>query len=88
LGTAAVGAMVFGGIEKEHIQLNEDTIWNGKKRDRINPEAARFLLEIRKLLFAGKPLDATRLEDQKLMGIPNRQPPYQPLADLFLSFPE
>ena len=34
VGNGRLGAMVYGGIAKEHIQLNEDTIWNGKKRDR------------------------------------------------------
>jgi alpha-L-fucosidase 2 len=78
--------MVFGGIAKEHIQLNEDTIWNGKKRDRVNPEALAALPEIRRLLFEGRPREAEALEDKKLMGIPNRQPPYQPLGDLNLDF--
>jgi len=88
LGNGRIGGMVFGGIQREHIQLNEDTIWNGQKRDRLNPEAAKYLPEVRRLLFAGKPLEATKLADQKLMGIPNRQPPYQPLGDLFIDFPE
>ena len=71
---------------EEHIQLNEDTIWNGKKRDRINPEALKALPEVRRLLFEGKPREAEALEDQKMMGIPNRQPPYQPLGDLNIDF--
>jgi len=87
IGNGRLGAMVFGMVQRERIQLNEDTIWNGKKRDRVNPEAAKFLPEVRRLLFELKPLEATRLEDQKLMGIPNRQPPYQPLGDLFLTSP-
>lgn len=37
--------MVFGGIAKERIALNDDTIWNGKKRDRVNPEALKALPE-------------------------------------------
>ena len=41
VGNGRLGAMVFGDILKERIQLNEDTIWNGKKRDRINPEALK-----------------------------------------------
>src|ERR1035441_6969518 len=86
VGNGRLGAMVFGGIAKEHIQLNEDTIWNGKKRDRVNPEALAALPEIRRLLFEGKPREAEALEDQKMMGIPNRQPPYQPLGDLNLDF--
>ncbi|HEY3837045.1 MAG TPA: glycoside hydrolase family 95 protein [Bryobacteraceae bacterium] len=86
IGNGRLGAMVFGGVEEEHVQLNEDTVWNGRKRDRVNPEAAKYLPEVRRLLFAGKPLEATRLEDEKLMGVPNRQPPYQPLGDLLLTF--
>ncbi len=78
--------MVFGGIAKEHIQLNEDTVWNGKKRDRINPEALKALPEVRRLLFEGKAKEAETLEDQKMLGIPNRQPPYQPLGDLNIEF--
>lgn len=86
IGNGRLGGMIFGGAEKEHIQLNEDTVWNGKHRDRVNPEAAKFLPDVRRLLFEGKPLEATRLEDEKLMGVPNRQPPYQPLGDLSLNF--
>ena len=55
-----MGGMVFGGIAKERIQLNEDTIWNGKARDHINPEALKALPEVRRLLFEGKPRVAAR----------------------------
>ncbi|HYW43946.1 MAG TPA: glycoside hydrolase family 95 protein [Bryobacteraceae bacterium] len=88
LGNGRLGAMVFGGVQRERIQLNEDTIWNGRKRDRVNPGAAQALPEVRRLLFEGKPLEATKLADEKLMGVPNRQPPYQPLGDLILTFPD
>jgi alpha-L-fucosidase 2 len=86
VGNGRLGAMVYGGIAKEHIQLNEDTIWNGKRRDRINPEALKTLPEVRRLLFEGKPREAEALEGKKMMGIPNRQPPYQPLGDLNIDF--
>ncbi len=86
LGNGRLGAMVFGGIQRERIQLNEDTIWNGRKRDRMNPGALKALPEVRRFLFEGKPIEATKLADEQLMGIPNRQPPYQPLGDLFLTF--
>ena len=86
IGNGRLGGMVFGGIAQEHIQLNEDTIWNGKRRDRINPEALKALPEVRRLLFAGKPRDAEALEERTMMGIPNRQPPYQPLGDLNIAF--
>ena len=86
VGNGRLGGMVFGGIAKERVALNEDTIWNGKKRDRVNPEALKALPEVRRLLFEGKVKEAEALEDQKMMGIPNRQPPYQPLGDLNIEF--
>ncbi|HXK05891.1 MAG TPA: glycoside hydrolase family 95 protein [Verrucomicrobiae bacterium] len=86
IGNGRLGGMVFGGIAKERIALNEDTIWNGKKRGRVNPEALNALPEVRRLLFAGKVKEAETLEEQKMMGIPNRQPPYQPLGDLNIEF--
>jgi len=87
IGNGRLGGMVFGGVTKEHIQLNEDTIWNGKKADiRLNPGALKALPEVRKLLFEGKPREAEALEDKDMMGIPNRQPMYQPMGDLYIAF--
>ena len=86
IGNGRLGGMVFGGVAQERIQLNEDTIWNGKKRNRVNPEALKSLPEVRRLLFSGKPLEAEALEERTMMGIPNRQPPYQPLGDLNIRF--
>src|SRR5688500_15818631 len=54
IGNGRLAAMVFGYAGGELIQLNEETIWAGEKRDRINPEGARNLAEVRRLLFAGK----------------------------------
>ena len=87
LGNGRLGAMVFGGVEHERIQLNEDTVWNGKKRDRNNPLAAKGLPEVRRLLFEGKPVEAEALANKTLLGVPRRQPMYQPLGDLLLEFP-
>jgi alpha-L-fucosidase 2 len=86
VGNGRLGGMVFGDIAKEHIQLNEDTVWNGRQRDRLNPEALKALPEVRRLLFEGKPREAEALEEKKMMGIPSRQPPYQPLGDLNIEF--
>jgi alpha-L-fucosidase 2 len=86
VGNGRLGGMVFGGVVKERIQLNEDTIWNGKKRDRINPGSLEALPEVRRLLFDGKVREAETVEEQKMVGIPHRQPPYQPLGDLNIEF--
>ncbi|MEP7269917.1 MAG: glycoside hydrolase family 95 protein [Acidobacteriota bacterium] len=87
IGNGRLGAMIFGGIESERIQINEDSVWAGEKRDRNNPQAARSLAEVRRLLFAGKPRDAEILADRDIIAAPRRLPPYQPLGDLLLRFP-
>ncbi|HOS94229.1 MAG TPA: glycoside hydrolase N-terminal domain-containing protein, partial [Armatimonadota bacterium] len=53
VGNGRLGAMVFGGIGHERIQLNEDSMWAGSPQDADNPEAERALPEIRRLLQAG-----------------------------------
>jgi len=87
IGNGRLGGMVFGKTDTEHIQLNEDTVWAGEKRDRNNPQALKNLPEVRRLLFAGKPLEAQTLAEHTVMGIPKRQPPYQSLGDLWIKFP-
>jgi len=86
IGNGRLGGMVFGGVQAERIQLNEDSIWAGEKRDRINPEGTRNLAEVRRLLFAGKVREAEQLAEKTIIAVPKRMPPYQPLGDLMLRF--
>jgi alpha-L-fucosidase 2 len=86
LGNGRLGAMVWGGIEHERLQLNEDTLYAGGPYDANNPEALAALPEVRRLIFAGKYAEAEALADAKLMSRPLKQMPYQPLADLVLDF--
>ena len=86
LGNGRLGAMVFGGVHSERIQLNEDTVWAGERRDRNNPEGAKNLAEIRRLLFAGKAREAEVLAERTIISVPKRMPQYQPLGDLLLRF--
>ena len=84
IGNGRLGAMVFGGVNAERLQLNEDTLWSGGPWDTNNPEALVHLPEERRLLFAGEFGAATDLANQYLMGTPNRIRPYQTLGDLWL----
>ncbi|WP_242103725.1 glycoside hydrolase family 95 protein [Lysobacter sp. M2-1] len=86
LGNGRLGAMVWGGIEHERLQLNEDTLYAGGPYDANNPEALAALPEVRRLIFAGRYAEAEALADAKLMSRPLKQMPYQPLADLVLDF--
>jgi alpha-L-fucosidase 2 len=78
--------MVFGGTASERIQINEDTVWAGEKRERSNPEGKKNLAEVRRLLFTGKPKEAEVLAEKTMIAVPKRMPPYQPLGDLLLTF--
>jgi alpha-L-fucosidase 2 len=86
IGNGRLAAMVFGSVESERIQLNEETIWAGERRDRNNPEGARNLAEVRRLLFAGRLKEAEELADRTMIATTRRMPQYQPLGDLVLRF--
>jgi alpha-L-fucosidase 2 len=88
VGNGRLGAMVFGGVVNERLQLNEDTLWAGRPYDPVNPEAQEALPEVRRLLAAGHYTDAARLVGQKVMAKPLTQMPYQTLGDLALTFPD
>jgi alpha-L-fucosidase 2 len=84
IGNGRLGAMVFGGIATEHLQLNEDTLWSGAPTDWNNPGAKEMLPQVRAALLAGDYVKATALS-KKMQG-PYTQA-YQPLGDLRLTFP-
>jgi alpha-L-fucosidase 2 len=88
IGNGRLGAMIFGGVDNERVQLNEDTLWAGGPYDPNNPEALAALPEARRLIFEGKYGDANRLIGAKMMAKPLRQMPYQTVGDLLLTFPE
>jgi len=87
IGNGRLGAMVFGGTENERIQCNDDTLWFGEPHDYAHQGAAKFLPEIRKLLFEGNQGEAQSLAGREFMSVPLRQTPYQPCADLKIQFP-
>ena len=61
LGNGRIGAMPDGGITKEHIVLNEESMWSGSEWDPVNPEASEWLPEIRRKLIEGKNVEAQQL---------------------------
>ena len=86
LGNGRLGAMVFGNVNAERIQLNENTLWMGGPRDTNNPDALKHLAEVRRLLFAGLPVEAYAVAEKYSMGRPFRLESYQTLGDLRLTF--
>ena len=86
IGNGRIGAMIFGTIETEHIQLNEDSVWYGAFVDRNNPDALKNLPKIRELILNGRIPEAEELMVYALSGIPQSQRPYQSLGDLTIRF--
>jgi len=86
IGNGRMGAMVFGGVEKERIQFNEETLWTGQPHDYANEDAHEYLDEIRDLLFEGKQKEAEELAMENFMSEPLRQKAYQPFGDVYLEF--
>jgi alpha-L-fucosidase 2 len=80
IGNGRLGAMVFGRVEDELIQLNEQTLWTGGPVDpNPNPEAPKYLPLVRDALFKDSIKQAVQLL-QKMQG-PNTQM-YQPFGDI------
>ena len=82
VGNGRLGGMIYGKPYNEVIGLNEDSVWSGGKRYRVNPEAAGTLPEIRKLILEGKPDEAENLAFRKMQGISPECRRYMPLVDL------
>ena len=95
VGNGRLGAMVFGGVDKERLQLNEVSLWSGSPQDADNPEALAALHEVRKLIFEGKYAEASAIANRKLVckGAGSRSASatgslygsYQTLGDLTLT---
>jgi alpha-L-fucosidase 2 len=86
VGNGRLGAMVFGGVARERLQLNEDTLYAGGPYDPSDPGALLALPRVRELIAAGQYAEAQALANEKMMARPLRMPSYQTIGDLVLGF--
>ena len=84
LGNGRMGAMIFGGTVLERISLNEDTCWYGGFRDRVNPDAKKYLPVVRQLLKEDRISEAQELAEEALTATPDGERHYEVLCDLIL----
>jgi alpha-L-fucosidase 2 len=89
VGNGRLGAMVFGGVERERLQLNEASVWEGNAEDRNAPAAAASFRAARELSLQGKVLEAQRILQRDCM-LPKdmEERSHQTLGDLFLELAE
>ncbi len=71
VGNSTLGAMIYGGTDVEEIQLNEETFWSGQPHNNNSSESLQVLPEVRRLIFEGKEMEATKLIDQHFVKGPH-----------------
>lgn len=86
IGNSRLGAMVYGGTEREELQLNEETFWAGSPYDNNNTNAVHVLPIVRKLIFEGRNQEAQRLIDANFLTRQHGMS-YLTLGSVYLDFP-
>lgn len=87
IGNGKVGAMVYGNVPHETIQLNENTVWSGSPNRNDNPKALESLPEIRRLIFEGKHKEAEAIANRTIISKSSHGQMFQPVGNLELDFP-
>jgi alpha-L-fucosidase 2 len=84
VGNGRLGAMVFGKVNEELIQLNESTLWSGGPvSTNINPDAPKYLPQIREVLMNEENYAKALPLVKKMQGLYTES--YMPLGDLFIN---
>ena len=87
IGNGRLGAMVFGRVAQERLQLNEDTLWAGAPVHAGQSRSARGHSRSTQAPHAGRYKEATELASAKVMAKPLQQMPYGRLGDVLLDLP-
>lgn len=88
VGNGRLGAMCFGRVHKETVQLNEESVWTRPLAERSNPAARELLEPVRAALRSGDVGRAQFLAELGMFGIPHSQACFQQLCDLVMVFAE
>jgi alpha-L-fucosidase 2 len=86
IGNGRLGAMIYGNVDTETIQLNEHTLWSGGPNRNDNPLALDSLTEIRKLILAGKQKNAEQLANRVIISKKSHGQMFEPAGELRLLF--
>ena len=76
--------------QDEHLQLNESTVWQGARTDKLNPKAHEGFLKVRSLLLESKGLDGAKISEaertaaETMLSTPRGMPGYSTLGDLYV----
>ena len=86
IGNSHLGAMDFGGLEEEELQLNEETFWSGAPHNNNSKESLTLLPQVRELIFNGQERKAADIINKEFIPGPHGMR-YLPMGSLKLKFP-
>ena len=86
IGNGFLGAMVFGKIGTERLQINEDSVWTGSFMERVNPDARENYPKVRELLLNGEIEQAELLAERSMYATYPHMRHYKTLGDVWIDF--
>jgi alpha-L-fucosidase 2 len=86
IGNGRLGAMIYGNVDTETVQLNEHTVWSGSPNRNDNPLALDSLAEIRRLIFEGRQKEAETLANKTIISKTSQGQMFEPVGSLQLAF--
>ncbi|HVN47446.1 MAG TPA: glycoside hydrolase family 95 protein [Bacteroidota bacterium] len=86
IGNGKLGAMVYGNVDTETIQLNENTVWSGSPNRNDNPLALSSLSKIRALIFEKKYKEAEELANKTIISKTSQGQMFEPVGNLHIAF--
>lgn len=84
VGNGRIGGMIYGKPKNEVILLNEDSVWSGGLRHRVNPDAQEGFTEVRELIKNGNIPEAEKVAFEKMQGVTPDMRHYMPLGNLYI----
>jgi alpha-L-fucosidase 2 len=87
VGNGRLGAMVYGNVGLENIQLNEQSVWSGSPNRNDYPEMLAALPEARRLIFEGKQAEAQKYLEESVKLSKSSGQMFEPVGSLMLAFP-
>ena len=86
LGNGRMGAMVFGGVQKERLQLNEESLWAGEAFQTYPDNFKENLRKLQDMVLEGEIAEASAFGKKTMVKKPTSFRSYEPLADLRMEF--
>ena len=83
IGNGYMGGIIYGGVTKDVIGLNESTAWSGGPGDNNKQGAANYLKDARDALFRGDYRSAESIVSDRMIGPGPAS--FQPVGDLVIT---